>query len=431
MFRTHPNPDCRTLAALLAVLLPLSAQAAETASPPSLVAGDTAFAFDLYSHLTSTRGNLFFSPFSISTCLAMTYAGAKGETAHEMAQVLHLQPDPVETAKSFAALQAQLNDAQKGNGIELTTANGLWAQQQHPFLPAFLATAHDQYQANLKEVDFSTAAGPVRQEINDWVSTKTRGKIADLLQPGALNSATRLVLVNAIYFKGRWAEPFKTNQTTIDSFNVTSAQKVQTPLMHLKARFRYAELDGFQLLELPYAPGEMSANGPAPAPGIAPQANPPPGVGRLSLVVLLPKDSEGLIPLENSLNEKALADWLALAAPREVEVFFPKFKMTVQFSLAQILAGMGMPAAFSPQADFSGMDGRRDLFISALVHKAFVEVNEGGTEAAAATGTVMALTAFMPKPAPVFRADHPFIFLIRDELSGSVLFLGRMVDPTK
>lgn len=431
MFRTHPTLNRHALFALFAILLALSTQAAETASTTALVAGNTSFAFDLYSRLKSTEGNLFFSPFSISTCLAMTYAGANGGTAKEMAQVLHLQNNPVDTAKSFAGLQAQLNDAQKGNGIELSTANGLWAQQQHAFVPAFLATARDQYQAHLKEVDFSTAAEPARQEIDDWVSTKTRGKIADLLPPGVLNTFTRLVLVNAIYFKGRWAETFKTNLTAIDFFTVTSARKVQIPLMHLKARFRYAELDGFQLLELPYAASETPAGSPAPGPLIARPANAPPDAGRLSLVVLLPKDPDGLKPLENSLGEAALANWLARAAPRQVDVFFPKFKMTAQFRLAQTLAGMGMPRAFSPQADFSGMDGERDLFISAVVHKAFVEVNEEGTEAAAATGIAIEMTAVVPRPAPVFRADHPFIFLIRDELSGSVLFLGRVVDPTK
>jgi serpin B len=430
MFRDYSNPSRITLAALLAVLLAQSAPGAEPASAPTLVAGNTAFALDLYVRLKSADGNLFLSPYSISTCLAMTYAGARGETARQMAQVLHLQSAPPEVAKSFAALQGKLNEAQGGGGIELSTANGLWAQKQHVFLPAFLATARDLYRANLTEVDFSTAAEPARREINDWVSAQTRGKITDLLQPGVLNSATRLVLVNAIYFKGRWAEPFKPSQTAADFFTVSATQKVQAPLMHLKARFRYAELDEFQMLELPYAVDEPPARGGIPAPLIAPPANSP-GIAHLSLVILLPKETEGLKQLENSLSETALTNWLAKGALREVEVFLPKFKMTAQFSLAQTLAGMGMPGAFSPQADFSGMDGGRDLFISAVVHKAFVDVNEEGTEAAAATGTVMALTALMPRPAPVFRADHPFIFLIRDQLSGSVLFLGRVVDPTK
>jgi len=344
-----------------------------------------------------------------------------------MAQALHLPSSPAEVAKSFGALQAQLNEAQKGRGIELNTANGLWAQKQHPFLPAFLETVRGPFQANLNEVDFPTAAEPTRKEINDWVSAQTKGKIADLLQPGVLNSATRLVLVNAIYFKGRWAEPFKPGQTATDYFTVSTAQKVQVPLMHLKARFRYAELDGFQLLELPYATGEPTNRAATPQARAGTASSSP----QISLVVLLPKETEGLKQVENSLSETALTNWLAQAALREVEVFLPKFKMTAQFSLAQTLADLGMPAAFSPQADFSGMDGGRDLFISAVVHKAFVDVNEEGTEAAAATGTVMALTAFMPRPAPVFRADHPFIFLIRDQLSGSILFLGRVADPTK
>ena len=369
---------------------------------PALVAGNTAFALDLYARLKNAEGNLFFSPYSISTCLAMTYAGARGSTAAQMARTLHFGASPDQLAASFSALQRQLSDVEKKKGLELNVANGLWAQKDHPFLPAFLDEATKAYQANLQQTDFHTGAEPAREAINDWVSNQTKGKIADLLQPGVVNEATRLVLVNAIYFKGQWTRQFNKNNTAPAPFSVTAQRKVQTPLMNLTAEFKYAEVEGLQLLELPYVGDD------------------------LSMVVLLPGATDGLTSLEGLLNEPTLDTWLARARHQKVNVFLPKFKLTAQFSLAQTLAGMGMSAAFS------GMDGARDLCISAVVHKAFVDVNEEGTEAAAATGTVMRSMALMrPLPMPVFRADHPFLFLIRDTHSGSILFLGRVADPSR
>jgi len=378
---------------------------------PALVAGNTAFALDLYARLKNAEGNLFFSPYSISTCLAMTYAGARGSTATQMARTLHFNTNHTnqnQLAASFGALQRQFSDAEKKKGLELNIANGLWAQKDHPFLPAFLEVATKAYQANLQQTDFRTQAEPAREAINDWVSQKTKGKIADLLQPGVVNEATRLVLVNAIYFKGQWIRQFNKNNTAPAPFSVTAQRRVQASLMNLTAECKYAEVEGLQLLELPYVGDD------------------------LSMVVLLPRAIDGLTGLEGLLNEQTLATWLAHARNQKVNVFLPKFKLTAQFSLAQTLAGMGMSAAFSSSADFSGMDGARDLCISAVVHKAFVDVNEEGTEAAAATGTVMRSMALMrPLPIPVFRADHPFLFLIRDTHSGSVLFLGRVADPSR
>ena len=372
------------------------------------LAGDnTAFALDLYARLKSADGNLFFSPYSISTCLAMTYAGARGDTAAQMARTLRFETNQPQLAASFGELQKQLNNEQETTGIELNVANGLWGRKEHLFLPAFLEIAKQSYEANLKQVDFRTQADATRTEINDWVDHKTKGKITGLIQPGALGPATRLVLVNAIYFKGSWAREFNKHSTTQAPFTVAPNQKPEVPLMNLTADFKYAEVDGLQLLELPYAGDE------------------------LGMVVLLPTEPNGLKGMENLLKTQTLDRWLALAREQKVAVFLPKFKLSAQFSLAKPLAEMGMSDAFSPNANFSGMDGERDLFISAVVHKAFVDVNEEGTEAAAATGAVMRSNAvMMPRPTPIFRADHPFIFLIRDNHSGSVLFLGRLVDPT-
>ncbi len=405
------------LAAILILsttLMASPARAAEATPVQALVAGNTAFAFDLYTRLQTNQGNLFFSPYSISTCLAMTYAGARGDTARQMSQALHFNAAPTELPATFSALQKQLTLARQMPGIELNLANGLWGQKAHPFAPAFLQIARQQYEANVNQVDFRTQADPARKNINAWVSDKTKGKITDLLPPGVLNADTRLVLVNAIDFKGRWESPFNSTNTATAPFTVTPAHKVQTPLMHCEAQFTYAETEGLQLLELPYS-----------------QSKHAPPAAHLSMVVLLPKELDGLKKLESSLTPAALNQWLTQARAQKVNVFLPKFKMTAQFSLAETLAAMGMSIPCSSQADFSGIDGARDLFISAIVHKAYVDVNEEGTEAAAATGTVMSMTSMMPRPTPVFRADHPFIFLIRDTQSGTILFLGRVTDPTK
>ena len=399
---------------LIFITLFMSAPIAHPADPTapnnieSLAGGNTAFALDLYARLKTVDGNLFLSPYSISTCLAMTFAGARGDTATQMAQTLHFGTNQNQLAASFNELQEQLNQEQEKNGMELDFANGIWAQKDHVFLAAFLDVARQSYGANLRQIDFRTRSETARTEIKDWVGHETKCKITDLIQPGVVNPATQLVLVNAIYFKGQWAREFDKQNTANAPFSVTSTQKLPVPLMNLTADFKYAEVGGLQLLELPYA-----------------------GDG-FAMVVLLPRDVDGLKNLENLLNKQTLDHWLTQARELNVAVLLPKFKLAAQFSLAKPLREMGMTDAFTPGADFSGMDGERDLFISAVVHKAFVDVNEEGTEAAAATGVVMRMNAVrMPRPTPIFRADHPFIFLIRDLHSGSILFLGRVVDPTR
>jgi serpin B len=404
LFARKPPLICLLLAALLAS--PMKTLA--TDGTADLTAGNTAFALDLYAQLKSGDGNLFFSPYSISTCLAMTYAGARGDTEAQMARTLHFGADQARFHSGFGELQKQLNTVQQKQEVQLNIANGLWAQKEYPFLDAFLKTATQTYDAKLNQADFRTRAEAARKEINDWVSDRTKAKITDLIAPGSLDAATRLMLVNAIYFKGKWLHEFKKVRTTDQPFFVTLEQKVQTKMMNGSAKYKYAETETLQLLELPYMGGD------------------------LSMLVLLPKQKGGLPPLENSLNQKQLNDWLARGSIREVDVFLPKFKLTQEFALAPTLEAMGMTDAFSSSADFSGMDGRRDLYISAVIHKAYVDVNEEGTEAAAATGlTLRALAMQRPEPTPVFRADHPFLFLIRDTRSGSILFLGRVTNPAK
>jgi serpin B len=368
--------------------------------------GCNRFAFDLYAHLLRQEGNLFLSPYSISTALTMTYAGARGQTADQMAKVLCLPASREAVHVAYATLQRDLNAAGAKGAFDLVVANRLWGQKGYEFLSDFLALVEKNYGAGLEQVDFAGATEAARQTINTWVEKQTRDKIKELLKPGILDGReTTLVLTNAIYFKGKWSEEFDKKLTRDEDFFVTPEKKVTAPLMHQTETFGYFDGGEFQALELPYQ-GD-----------------------RLAMVVLLPKAKDGLAALEASLSAEKLAEWVGKLHRREVQVALPRFKTAAEFSLKDTLVAMGMTDAFG-DADFSGMDGKKDLVISAVVHKAFVDVNEEGTEAAAATAVVMGRAA-MPEPAPVFRADHPFLFLIRDTKTGAILFLGRILDPTK
>jgi serpin B len=374
----------------------------------AVVKGNTEFALNLYGKLRAHSGNLFCSPYSISTALAMTYAGARGQTAAEMARALDFTLDPGRLHPAFGALQQQLiQGSGPKHGYQLNVANALWGQQNFGFLPDFLNLTRRDYGAGLREIDFTTDPEAARRVINTWVEQQTHDRIKDLLPQGLLTTDTRLVLTNAIYFKGFWAEQFKKAQTRPEPFKLAGGGQVQTPLMHRTSHFKYLDGGDFQALELPYKGKD------------------------LSMVVLLPKKVNGLSALEGKLTEANLAGWLGRMQPREVQVALPRFKMTRAFNLNKVLESLGMRQAFTPGgADFSGMSGTngRRLFIQAVVHKAFVDVNEEGTEAAAATGVAVALTSAAPR-AVDFRADRPFVFLIRDNRSGSLLFLGRLTNP--
>jgi serine protease inhibitor len=382
-----------------------SVKAAIDPNQQTIVAGNNKFAIELYQNLQSREGNLFLSPYSISTALAMTYAGAKSETEKQMAQTLCFPPIKNEQFhKTFGEIIKQLNASGKKGSYELTVANALWGQKDYKFLPDFLTIVRENYGGDLQQVDFAAQAEAARKTINAWVESKTKDKIKELIKPGTLDSMTRLVLTNAIYFKGKWASPFKPEQTQDSPFVLLDGQKINVPTMNQTGRFGYMETNDIQILEMPYLNND------------------------LSMVILLPKQTDGVKGLEKELVSDNLAGWLAGIHKREVQVFFPRFKMTSEFELAMVLGTMGMPDAFSGKADFSGMTGNRDLFISAVVHKAYVDVNEEGTEAAAATGVAMKLTSIGTLPA-VFKADHPFIFLIRDNQTNSILFLGRVANP--
>ncbi len=389
----------------------LTAQAAETkpvaaADQTAAVAGNSDFAVALYGQLRNQNGNLFFSPESISTALAMAYAGARGDTASQMAKALHFTLPPEQLHPAMGALLSDLNATH--DGYQLSLANALWAQQGYTFLDTFLALLKTDYGAGLNQVNFKGATEAARLTINRWVEQKTQDKIKDLLQPGSLRADTRLVLTNAIYFKGDWQVQFDKAQTKDEDFYLSQAQTATVPLMHREGGFNYLDGGTFQALEIPYKSKE------------------------LSMIIFLPKDRSGLPALEQSLTAANTQQWLRQLTPvSKVVVTMPKFKMTQQFELGTTLAAMGMPQAFASSADFSGMTGHRDFAISEVIHKAYVDVNEEGTEAAAATAVTMrALAMRAPEQAPpVFRADHPFVFLIRENRSNSILFMGRMADP--
>ena len=371
-----------------------------------IVKGNSEFALDLYSQLRGEPGNLFFSPYSLSTALAMTFAGAGGETAGQMATVQHFPRYADQLHPAFAALMRELQGG-RTEGYALHLANALWGQKGHPFRADFLKLTEQYYCAVLREVDFVEATEEARQTINAWVEQQTQGKIKDLLEPGILNDLTRLVLTNAIYFKGAWATPFEHALTRDVSFQVTPQQQVMVPMMHHTSRFSYLETDDFQALELPYSGG------------------------RMALMVVLPRKVDGLAEIERTLTVDNLTRWIGNLRPRKVAVELPRFKVTGTFLLNDVLSRMGMPLPFDDtRADFSQMDeGPPGLYLFAVVHKAFVDVNEEGTEAAAATAAVMSLRGMTTEKPAVFRADHPFVFLIRDLSTGSLLFLGRLVHP--
>lgn len=365
------------------------------------------FAIDLYQQLRSQDGNLFFSPSSISTALAMTYGGAAGETEAEMAKTLHFELPQAELHNAMSSLQSLWITSNQNKDVRLNLANRLWGHQGYEFLPAFLKLTREKYSAQLARLNFAKPED-AKRTINDWVQDRTEGKIQNLIPSGVLTPDTRLVLTNAVYFYGNWSTPFMKQLTRDQDFHLSAINTIKVPTMYQQGKLRYGEVDDLQILELPY------------------------GDGDLSMVILLPKEIDGLAGLESKLSLENLKSWLGSVKIEDaVQVTLPKFKTTSQFELADALQAMGMRQAFNARtADFSGMTGDRDLFISAVVHKAFVDVNEAGTEAAAATGVVISRTSVPIKAPPFFRADHPFVFLIRDNRHGGILFLGRMTDPS-
>ncbi|MGE0708984.1 MAG: serpin family protein [Planctomycetota bacterium] len=387
----------------------------DSAQAKAAADGSNGFAVDLYRAVKDQAGNQFFSPYSVSVALGMTREGARGETAAEMDRVMHF---PKDLAVAHEALRLGLvppiHEEYTDKGREqrpafaLEVANRLWGQQGKTFVPAFLKTLEDRYAAPLEQLDFRQTAA-ARKRINDWVAEHTKDKIKDIVPEGLPTPDTRLALANAIYFKANWTDPFYEHGTKDEAFHLGGRKDAQVKMMHRGGHLGLGEDERVQVLELPYGRGETS------------------------MVVVLPKDREGLKQVEDALSADTLGGWLRLLRHQRVDVSLPRFKFTVPLDLTQVLQGMGMKRAFNAsQADFSAMCADEPLFIGAVLHKAFVAVDEKGTEAAAATVVMMrAGSAMRPEKPKPFRADHPFLFLIRDTRSGAILFMGRVVDPTK
>jgi len=371
-----------------------------------VIEANNKFAFDLYSELDkSESGNIFYSPYSISVALAMTYEGAKDQTAKEMKSVFHF-PESNILEPNFGAIYNDIN--KENDQYELKTGNALWVQQDYPFLADYMSRVEKYYGGKAANVDFINKNEETRQTINNFIEVQTNNKIKDLIPEGFLDSMTRLVLTNAIYFKGTWTWQFDEKKTQEQDFKITPTNIVQAPIMRMypeKTRFNYAQLDDLQILELPYK-GD-----------------------KISMLILLPK--EDLKSIENNLTLEKLNEYKSEMAETKLDsIVIPKFEFDTKYFMKETLANLGMPTAFSESADFSGMTGSRDLFIDFVIHQAYVKVDEKGTEAAAATAVGIKLTA-IPQETNDFIADHPFIFAIQDKTNGNILFFGRMADPTK
>jgi serpin B len=376
-----------------------------------LTDGNNAFAFALYRELKNQEGNLFYSPYSISAALAMAWAGARGETEKQMSDAMHFELTQKDLHPAFNWLDRQLASRGEGakgkdeQGFRLNVVNAIWGQKDYDFLVSFLDTLAENYGAGLRILDFINEPEESRVTINDWVSEQTEERIQDLIPAGAINSLTRLVLTNAIYFNAAWADQFSESATENGTFNLLSGDTVTVPMMKQRERYNYDRGGDYQAVELPYDGYE------------------------LSMIILLPDDDE-FSKFEDSLDSDKVADIIESFDNREIILTMPRFEYESSFSLKGILSDMGMPVAFSGEADFSGMTGRTDLGISDVVHKAFVSVDENGTEAAAATAVIMAAAAPQPDEPITLTLDRPFIFFIRDIQTGAVLFVGRVVDPS-
>jgi serpin B len=394
-----------------------------------VVKSSNEFAVRLYSKVVAdSESNLFLSPSSITLALAMLYAGAGSETALEIANAVGFDLPDEQLHKAFQRLQEQT----RVGGVELRIANRLWGQSGYHYLPKFLQITEQCYRAGLAQVDFTSNAEGARQQINRWVEQQTAGKIVDIVSPSAVTPMTRLVLANAIYFLGAWESEFDEQLTCDDSFSTSGPESQPIRMMSQKAYFHYGEFDGFQALELPYRSTTYE-----PLFAIEDNASSTNHLENLErasdfvLDIVLPRQIDGLKDVEALLALEGLPDWSRLTHC-EVEVQIPRFRMESMLALDHVLQKFGLRKAFDvDEADFSQMsDDPAALYVGAALHKAFVEINEKGTEAAAATAVCMAAGCAMDTESPkIFRADHPFLFLIRDQKTKLIHFMGRLTSP--
>jgi serpin B len=382
-----------------------------TADVGSLAAANNLFAVELYQQWRTRQGNFFFSPMSIWIACSMVYAGAEGTTKAELATALGIDLSDQPLYEAVQVVNRILNSNAAGTGYRLRMANRLWGQRGNEFAPDFLALTRAKYDAELTTVDFQRQPVEAADAINAWVERMTEGKLRNVISPQAFHGLTRLVLTNAIYFYGDWTLPFSESETQVKPFHVARGQNSSVPLMYRRGGFAWQRHDGVQILRLPY--------------GIN---------GRLSMIVVLPDDVYGLAAFEEQFTARSLALWLDDGEGRDVHVYLPRFRMKSEYMLKETLRELGVSAAFDQfAADLSRISPHERLFLDAAMHQAVVEVNERGTEAAAVTA--LSASASAPEQEPpepvVFRADHPFLFLIHDDWSGAILFLGRVADPSQ
>ena len=395
-------PEMKKL--LLIALLIVGCVFAQDIDKRGIIEANNRFAINLYSQYKSEEGNIFFSPFSISTAMVMVYEGAEGKTAKEIKSVFGFPKYDNSRRKQYSNLLSEINN--KDKEYALKTANALWAQQKYHFLDEYLTTVEKYYGGKTTNLDFINESDSSRLIINNWVEDKTNDKIKDLLPEGEIDPDTRLVLTNAIYFKAKWLIQFDADKTGDEYFRVNPDKSIKVPMMQptsQKSTFNYTQNKDLQILEMPYA-GED-----------------------LSMLILLPLD-DNIEALENSFTIEKLTEWKKSLRRRKVNIYIPKFKFETNYFLSETLSNLGMPTAFTNSADFSGMTGTKDLKIDKVIHQAFIEVNEEGTEAAAATG-VTKMTLSKKPPTPIFKADHPFIFIIQQKDTGNILFMGRVSNP--
>jgi len=392
--------------ALPVVAVSLNDKAATEEGVSAVVEANNRFAFDFYAKHKGDS-NFFFSPYSVSSAMSMVYEAAKDSTASQIASVFHF-PDIKTLEPSSARIYNEINKTDKS--YSLNTANALWAQKDYKFLPNYFKTIGEYYGGQLTNLDFISNVENSRITINNWVEDRTNDKIKNLIPQGMISEDTRLVLTNAIYFKGKWQEQFKKKDTKQENFSITPKSTIKTDMMQLTgedARFQYAENGDVKVLSLPYQGND------------------------LSMVLILPEDGKTIQDAENYLSVDKFSELKASMQKWQVDVYVPKFKLETKYFMSQDLASMGMPIAFSDNANFSGMTGSNDLKIDQVIHQAFVRVDEEGTEAAAATAITMKVTSAMPQQAKIFRADHPFLFIIQQNSTGNILFLGRIDSPGK
>lgn len=374
-----------------------------------VVDANNQFAADLYSKYKSKEGNMFFSPYSISSALAMTYEGAKGKTAEEMQAVLHLPNDKEEIRSDFTDINSELNKADKT--YKLSVANALWAQKDYTFINTYFNLVDNVYGGKVTNLDFKTDTENSRVTINDWIEDKTNDKIKDLIPKGILTPDTKLVLTNAIYFKANWSSQFDAENTRDGQFKLSSGENADVKMMHQTNNFNYGETNNLQILEMNYLGDD------------------------LSMVIILPKENN-LESLESMFDKEKLNEWKNNLEIQEVRVTLPKFKFETKYFMANDLKEMGMPTAFKyPDADFTGISPptaespNGELYIGEVIHQTFIEVAEYGTEAAAATAVIAKAGAGPTEEPKIFIADHPFMFIIQQKDSGNILFMGRVSDP--